>query len=102
MITRLSAFNRAAVIILPLLAFVTCCVSLIAGEAGKSLFEAGRLAWSFGHERGFPLIALAGLGLGLADWCFPKKKKIFVSSAFVVSALAVFFGWALAALIVEL
>jgi hypothetical protein len=40
--------------------------------------------------------------VGLSDWVFPKKRKMVFTSALILSVVAAFLGWALAALIREL
>jgi hypothetical protein len=102
MFDRIAVYNRLAVISFPVMSFAACCISLLACGLSGGLIRATFLTWSFGCERFFPLIACVGMIVGLSDWVFPKKRKIVFIAALILSAVAAFLGWALAALIREL
>ena len=102
MLARLAVYNRTAAISLPIITFATCCVSLLVCGLSGGFFRATSLTWGFGYERGFPVIACVGAVVGLSDWAFPAKRKVFFVVTISLSILAAILGWALAAFILEL
>lgn len=90
-----SVYNRSAIVLLPVLSFGTCCVSLLI-IGGGSLLDIAEITYFFGVKRSFLIMpAIIGLATGLLDWFLPSRKWLLISSAILSTIAALFFGWAL-------
>jgi len=90
-----SVYNRSAIVLLPVLSFCTCCVSLLIIGGGSRL-DIAEITYFFGVKRSFLIMpAIIGLATGLLDWFLPSRKWLLISSAILSTIAALFFGWAL-------